>query len=270
MDFTFFIDMVKLNRNSKIAEFVGLSFGDGGLTDRGDTNRKRYQLRGDLREEKEFYDNYVIPLFNKEVMIPLFNRNVGIVFNKNKNFYGLSVESVGIEKSFNRIGIPTGVKEELFVPKWIKNNRNYIINFLRGLFDTDGSIWCEKNYSLKNPKFHTKVKLNLSTTSKTFAKELLELVSLVGIKCFLKKYVYKSKSWRDLYIIMIDGGINVKKWFELIGSNNSKHVTKYEIWMKFGFCPPKTILNERRKILKGELDILDRYAEVPERSNGLG
>ena len=262
--------MFKINKNSKTAEFVGLSFGDGGLTNRKVTNKKRYQLRGDLREEKEFYDKYIIPLFNELVMLPLFNRNVGIVFNKNRNFYGLSVESVNIEKPLNLIGIQTGVKEELFVPKWIKDNKSNAKAFLRGLFDTDGSIWCEKNYSLKNPKFHTKVKLNLSTTSENFSKELLELVSFAGVKCFLKKYVYKNKNWRTLYIVIVDGGINVEKWFNFIGSNSPKHITKYEIWKNFEFCPPKTTLIERRKILKGELDILDWYAGVPERSNGLG
>ena len=42
---------------------------------------------------------------------------------------------------------------------------------------------------------------------------------------------------------------DLKKWFELIGFSNSKHNTKVEIWKKFGYCPPYTKLEERKKIL---------------------
>ena len=90
-----------LNRNLETAELVGLSFGDGGLTPRFGTRRMKFQLRGDFKEDKEHYDDYIAPLFNKEVMLPLFNRNVGFVYNIKKNFYGISVESVKIEKFLN-------------------------------------------------------------------------------------------------------------------------------------------------------------------------
>ena len=71
-----------VKRNENTAELVGLSFGDGGLTYRKGTNKMRFQMAGDGREDKEHYDNYIIPLFNKEIMIPIFNRGIGIIFNK--------------------------------------------------------------------------------------------------------------------------------------------------------------------------------------------
>ena len=37
----------------------------------------------------------------------------------------------------------------------------------------------------------------------------------------------------------------------LIGSNNPKHITKFWIWQKWGFCPPRTKLNMRMLILNG-------------------
>jgi len=261
--------MYNIRRNKYTAELVGLSFGDGGLTLRKNTRKVRFQLRGDLREEKEFYDSYVIPLFNKEVMFPEYNRGVGIVFNRNKNFYGLSIESVKIGSILNYLGIPTGVKKELYIPSWIKNNKKYIASFLKGYFDTDGSIFCEKNYSLSKPKYHTKIKIGLATTSKNLAEEMVQLLNRLQIKNITKKYSYKNRTWRDFYNVVIDGGINVVGWFDKVGSNNQKHITKYLIWKKHRFCPPYTTLKERRKILKGEINILDYYAGVPERSNGL-
>ena len=134
-----------ISRNENTAELVGLSLGNGGLTNRNNTKKMRFQLRGSLKEDREHYDKYIIPLFNKEIMTPLFNRDVGIVYNKNKGFYGLSVESIKIEEYLNYLGIPSGKKEELFIPEWIKKNKKFIISFLRGYFDSDGSIYCEKN-----------------------------------------------------------------------------------------------------------------------------
>ncbi|MBI2632164.1 hypothetical protein HYW75_04115 [Candidatus Pacearchaeota archaeon] len=111
-----------VKRNANTAELVGLSFGDGGLTHRRNSKRMKFQLRGDLREEKENYDKTIIPLFNKEIMLPIFKRKVGIVFSMKKNFYGLSVESTKIEKYLNYLGIPSGVKTELYIPRWIERN----------------------------------------------------------------------------------------------------------------------------------------------------
>lgn len=260
--------MYKIKRNCDTAEFVGLSFGDGGFTHRKNTNKKRYQLRGDLKEEKEFYDNHVIPNFNKNIMLPVYGREVGVVFNKKKNFYGLSVEGILLEKPLKCLGILLGVKNELIIPKWIKNNKTFCISFLRGFLDTDGCVHCEKNYSLNKPKYHTKIKISLSTTSKNLAKELQGLLNKLKIKNFIRRYVHKNKSWKDCYTIKIDGGVNVIHWFRKIGTNNPKHKTKFDIWAKHGFCPPNTNLKERRKIIKGMKSISDYYAEMPERSNG--
>lgn len=105
-----------IKRNKRTAELVGLSFGDGGLTSVKETNLMKFQLRGSLTEDKEHYDNYIISLFNREIMNPLFGRGVGIVFNKNKGFYGISVGSIRIEKVLNYLGIPSGPKKELYIP----------------------------------------------------------------------------------------------------------------------------------------------------------
>lgn len=261
-----------IKRNENTAELVGLSFGDGGLTYRSNSKRVKFQLRGHLVEDKEHYDDYIIPLFNKEIMVPLFGRNVGIVFNKNKNFYGISVESVNIEKFFNELGIPSGVKKELYIPKWIKNNKNYLLNFLRGFFDTDGCVSCQRNYSIRKNDFHTQIRIYLKCTSGNLMKEIFEEIKKLGFKVIISKQEGGLGGdgffRRDSYGIKLSGGIQVNKWFEFIGSKNPKHLTKYLIWKKIGFCPPFTILEERRQILKDKLSPYSYYAGMPERSNG--
>lgn len=60
-------------------------------------------------------------------------------------------------------------------------------------------------------------------------------------------------------IINLNGLSNLNLWFKEIGFNSSKHLTKYEIWKRFGFCPPNTNIIERRNILKGKININSYY-----------
>tara|TARA_Y100000310_G_scaffold273090_1_gene288373 strand:+ start:1784 stop:2554 length:771 start_codon:yes stop_codon:yes gene_type:complete len=249
-----------VRRNKNTAELVGLSFSDGGLTYRSNSNKVKFQLRGHLVEDRDHYDSYIIPLFNKEIMFPIFLRKVGIVFSKSKTFYGLTVESVNIEKPLNFLGIPSGVKKELPIPSWIKNNKKYLVRFLRGFFDTDGCIFCQKNYSIKNNEFHNQIRIQLSCSSKKLMKEIHNLLKILNIKSLLIKYQSKKyKNWKAMYIVKVSGGIQVEKWFKIIGSKNPKHITKYLMWRNFGVCPPYTLLSERKKILKKEVSPYSYY-----------
>jgi hypothetical protein len=252
---------MKIKRNRNTSELVGLSFGDGGLTYRSESKRVKFQLRGHLIEDREHYDNYIIPLFNKEIMYPLFSRDVGIVFNKRINFYGLSIESVNIEKPLNYLGIPSGIKKELSIPKWIKENRDCLLAFLRGFFDTDGCIACQRNYSIKNNLLHTQIRIQLACTSKNLIKEIYKILKELGFKCIYQKYIPLNKNWRTSYTVKISGGIQVDKWMEEIGSKNPKHLTKYSLWKTFGFCPPYTSLELRKKILKKEVSPYSCYKQ---------
>lgn len=257
-------------RNANTAELVGLSFGDGGLTYRKNTNRVKFQLKGDMREEKENYINHIAPLFNKEVMIPLFRRKVGFVFSIKKNCYGISVESVKIEKPLNYLGIPSGVKKELFIPKWILSNKEYMYRFLRGYFDTDGSISCQRNYSIKNNKHHTQIRISFASISKNLIEEIAKFLIAEGFKLQTDSRLPKSTDGftrQKFYRLKLCGGIQIGKWFNKIGSKSQKHLTKYLIWKKFGFCPPKTTLEDRKRILKNNLSPYVYYGEMSERSN---
>ncbi len=76
-----------ISKNNATAELVGLSFGDGSLTYRKNTKKLRFQLRGDATEERKHYTEFIIPLFNKEIMRPLFYRNVGTVYDKKRKLF---------------------------------------------------------------------------------------------------------------------------------------------------------------------------------------
>jgi hypothetical protein len=72
----------------------------------------------------------------------------------------------------------------------------------------------------------------------------------LGLHPRLKK-PYKGKSNKNkVYTLLIYRRGDVKYFIEEIGFKNSKHHTKWLIFKKLGYCPPRTTLKERRKMLQ--------------------
>ncbi|MAE13627.1 hypothetical protein CMO92_03605 [Candidatus Woesearchaeota archaeon] len=231
-----------MKKNKYVAEIVGLSFGDGSLTFRKNGSL-RYQLRGHV-EEKVFYDKHIIPLFEK---------NIGKVnithYTGKKPYYGICSENQYLCLGLKSLGIPVGPKKDLKIPAWIKSDESFLKMFLRGLFDTDGSLFCGKDYNYSEKK-HIKLRMSLASTSYNLIKEVSLSLKRLGIhNLIIKPYKQKKKNWKDLNKIQIDGP-NVQDFLNNISLKNFKHLSKYKIWKHFGFCPPHTSLKQRERILR--------------------
>lgn len=243
--------------DEKTAEVVGLSFGDGSLTRRlsgKDKGRFRFQLRGDTTEDREHYDSYVKPLLDQNI------GKVNFVTSRGKTpCYGIYSERKEICKRLSNLGIPIGVKKELIIPEWIKNNSRNAQAFLRGYFDTDGSVFCGKDYNYPE-KRHIKIRISFVSTSFLLLSEVSRILKNLGVhNLMIRKYRPKDPSHQVFYKIQVDGP-NVKDFFSIIGSQNPKHLTKYEVWRQFGFCPPHTKLVQRKRMLIGKLKPEDFYS----------
>lgn len=246
----------------ELAELVGIITGDGkvhlstGINSKG----KRYfhyqiSIFGHYYEDRDYYNNTVDYLFNK-----LFNINLKPRDKIEKNLLAGQIDSKGILHFLNTIfAFPTTNKYKIGIPKIIINSNNKIIfSFIRGLFDTDGSITFQrkdKNLVHKYPI----IKIGLK--SKKIIKQLSNLLSLNKFShCTL--YDFKKPLKNKIFFgnnIYISGKKNLKRWMNLINFSNPKHLTKYQIWKKFDFCPPYTTIEERRKILKGEINPYSYY-----------
>ncbi len=246
-----------LSFNEKTAEIVGLSFGDGSLTRRlsgKDKGRLRFQLRGDITQDREHYTHYVKPLFDENI-----GRVHFITCRGKTASYGIYSERKDCCHKLVRLGIPIGVKEELSVPDWIKNNLTYSKAFLRGYFDTDGSVFCGKNYSSLARK-HTKIRISATSTCLELINEIHFCLKNIGISSLvLSDYKPQAQGHHTFRRVQISGSC-VLTFFQEVGSKNPKHLTKYEVWKQFGFCPPRTTLGERKKILSGKFKPEDFYS----------
>jgi len=68
-------------------------------------------------------------------------------------------------------------KQKVSVPKWIKSNRTYAKECLRGLFQTDGSIYKDRKYLM----------VNFVTEIPTLAKDTFEMITKIGHKPNIQK-----------------------------------------------------------------------------------
>ena len=259
---------MKVTKNEKTAEIVGLCFGDGSLTRRHsgkNKNKLRFQLRGDIKEDKEHYNAYIKPLFDG-----IIGKIPTTIYNGKKPYYGICTENIKICDYLVSLGVPVGVKKELKIPNWIIYNKEYLRGFLRGFIDTDGSVFCGKDYNYPEKK-HIKIRMSVASISYKIIQEINESLKELGIhNLIMKPYKQKNPNWKNLNKIQIDGP-NVVKYFNLIGSKNPKHITKFEVWKKFGFCPPYTTLEQRKKILNSKLPFSSFYTSdnPPSKSAGM-
>lgn len=147
--------------------------GDGWIQ----ANEKSLFLAGDPIEDKEYYDVHMGKLVSK-IITPV----------KIKDFsywrvYGISIhKKETIKKILLNFDLPKGKKVKTAkIPSWIKNSKKEIkISFLRGLFDTDGCVFCQKDYTKYanefNSKYHSKIRLRFTTISSKLNKEIFSLM----------------------------------------------------------------------------------------------
>ncbi len=237
---------MKIINNEETAEMVGLCFGDGSLLKRAtgkDQGKLRFQLRGNITEDKAHYDSYVKPLFEKYVGPVSKAEYTG----KNK-YYGIVSERQYICSYLADLGVPVGRKRELQIPQWIRSNRDFLKGFIRGFVDTDGSVFCGKDYNYPN-KGHIKIRMSIVSISENLIDELSEGLQLLGIHNIkIKRYQQKTTSWSNFSKIQIDGP-NVVDYFHIVGTHNLKLLSKFAVWRESGSCPPYTTLKERQEML---------------------
>ncbi len=158
--------------DAKIAELAGIHIGDGCISV---TKRyKEYALCGDINEEREYYDMWVMPLFNEKIALPLLGCDVVAKENPSNGVYGIYVFEPKVVEFFQNLGFQPGSKRDILIPSKFLND-HLVKRLLRGIFDTDGTIYFERNYSAKSPR-HIRPKIKLGTTSKRLARQILNVL----------------------------------------------------------------------------------------------
>lgn len=205
--------------SEKLAEFVGIVLGDGGIT------KRQICITLHKYDDRE-YASYVINLIKF-----LFKLDIKIKERKNATVNIIVISRTNLVSFFEKMNIKSGnkVKNQVQVPEWIKNNQNYSKACIKGLLDTDGCFYLDKHHS----KHKTYINPGINFTNHSlpllnfFKKSLIDL----GF----------HPTQTTPYCIFLRKENDIVRYFSDIGSANEKHLKKFEAYMlnKHGRVPKR-------------------------------
>jgi len=232
----------------ELAEIFGMFAADGCLQE------DYICLWGNIFEDKDYYNKFICPLFSK-----VFKKEIVAHEKKSNSVYGFYVCDKEIIQAFKEAGFIRNKTYSVKVPQFILESDNPKIQsaFIRGFTDCDGCISFMKRkgkYCEFKRKFHTYPRIFIKVTSSNIIDDISLMLNKLDIKhtkCIIKSHKSNEK---DAYQINIRGVERIEDWMKKIGFSNPSKQIKYEIWKKFGTCPPKITLGQKKLILQNKID----------------
>ena len=123
--------------------------------------------------------------------------------------------------------INPGKKTSLEIPDYIKSDKNYLINFIRGVFDTDGCITSQKSGKYNYPL------IKISTQHLNFATQISESLNILSIKNHITKTKANKEKGRpnDCYDVVVRNK-NIFDFLNKIKSRNPRNLNKLDLILK--------------------------------------
>ena len=243
-----------------LAELCGIHAGDGYMRCRNENNFE-LDISGNI-DEKDYYDNHVVPLFEKT-----FDIKIKPQFFYPRNTYGFRICKREVCEFIHAMGFPYGKKTlTVEVPKQILESRNLgiIYRFIRGVFDTDGTLSFKKRggsgYREFLKKRHTYPTIKLSVCSKNLRDGVGLLLMKTGFQ-FAFSQQKKRLGVNEAFTIELEGDQNLLLWMYNIGFKNPVKSNRYLIWKKYGFNPPYLSFEQQKETLSGKINPHNYYEE---------
>lgn len=181
-----------------LAEFFGIMLGDGHLT--------HYQVSVTLGTKELAYAQYVVNL-----IASIFRAKPKIAIRKN-GYKDVYMGSVEITKWLREEGLVNNkVFAQVGVPKWIFERQEFMEQFIRGFFDTDGSVY----------KLRWGLQISLCNRSLPLLKSARDMLLYLGY----------SASRISIYNLYITKKIDVARFFREINPKNPKHQLRFKNFM---------------------------------------
>ena len=191
---------IKPEKEDSLGEFLGLFAGDGSYY----LDKKKYQHKIRIftgSYEKEYFT------FLRKFLTNMFSKpprqyenkkyNVSITEYYSKDIHSLIKKHLEWERTKSKTIRLKNLK---------KKEKDFLIGFLRGLFDTDGGINKKKN------------KVAFGTASKKLAYQIKEILEILELNPGFYKYKEKDFWYIDLY------GKRTDKFMKLIKPNNPNKI----------------------------------------------
>ena len=191
-----------------LAELIGALIGDGYIY----RSHGKYQIGfvGSPKTDREYFQRLqelILKEWSKNAKIKFRERGLRMVINSKE------ICSILIDK----LGIPHGEGkcEKVEIPKEIIKNWSLVKNTIRGIVDTDGSV-----FVAKKPGVEKYPSIEITTTSKKLAEQVRAVLLKRNFRV-ANIWAHKPKSGgRIVYRVPLNGKANIRKWIKEIGFSN--------------------------------------------------
>lgn len=192
--------------DERLCEILGILNGDGHLS------AINYEISVVGNALEKDYAAYLKRLFEEKFKMS-FN------LSANESSFKVRTYSKRLANYLNKeYGLPLGNKMMVLrVPPKIYYNKNYLIPYLRGLFDTDGCFHIRRK---KDPV------IEITSADPRFLREVKRGLTKIGLHVAngqKRIFIYRKK--------------DVSIFFEKIQPANSKHLKKYQSYLKLNNAP---------------------------------
>lgn len=188
-----------------LAEFLGIMIGDGGIT--------KYQASIALNmRDDEAYAVYVRKLASQLFGIPATK-----VDRRKANCTVINLSSIELVHYLNTLGLPTGdkIRAGLDIPSWIKTEQELVKACLRGIFDTDGSIFLE-THNIRE-RVYSYPRMSFVSASEPLRESICDALQRLGFDA----RIHMERS------VNLERFTDIEKYFRMIGSSNPKHLSRF-------------------------------------------
>ena len=230
-------------KTDAVYELVGVLLGDGYIYHK--PPHHHIEICGNATEDRLYYENHLSKLLrdlgSKEIHI--YERH-----DKKGKSIRFAVYSKELVTYFtNEIGLVNGKKkaeiaeipEKLLRAGWDKTRL-----ILRGFADTDGCLFFGQKGTYQK---HSYPMIEMRSASSKLLNQFQCLLQSHGFTPRLRSV--KSRYMSKASYLYLSGKKQLLKWIDEISFSNPKHLTKYYVWKRIGYCPPGTTLRERLQIL---------------------
>ena len=219
---------ITINDNVDMAYFLGVLLGDGSI----DLKNNSFNITNEDGEIKEFTRNFIkANLPNSKIRE--YARN-----DENKNLVSIGTSSSKFLKYLESIGVnlnQMGINKKI-PSRILECNKDYISNFISGLFDTDG--YASHRYDRDKNKHN--LEIGYTSSSYELIKKVHSILLNFGIVSTLTK-IYNGKvgeticgnlcDTHDSWSITIRDFKNIKKFKECIGFRIKRKLDKIDIYL---------------------------------------
>ncbi len=198
------------NRSEDLAELIGISIGDGGIT--------HFQVKVTLGLEKDKqYAFFVKSLFEKT-----FGLKASLLETKKDGVIEVVVSSRTLVEFLMSCGLPIGnkIRHGIDIPEWIKSDNKWARSCLRGIFDTDGCVYIDKHKGKAG--LYKSINIAFTSASPALLLSINEVLKTEGfVPTLTSRWSVRLRRSKD-----------VVRFFEIIGSSNGKHLERYKQFLQ--------------------------------------